>query len=145
MKCALEIVAMKELAETNYRIEQERLDEECRIKHMSIIEDTFNYCEEVIGPKLEKCALDREVPRFTLRGIIKTDRVGNKIFHPLVVESKKYANGDYSYCPSYSKSIDVKSLINYLKNYCFTVKFEEITYKKYGCGECDGYLLTVTI
>lgn len=145
MKCALEIVAMKELAETNYRIEQERLDEECRIKHMSIIEDTFNYCEEVIGPKLEKCALNREVPKFILEGVIEKDRVGNKIFYPLVAERQKYANGDRSYCPCYSKSIDVVSLINYLKNYCFTVKFEESTYKRYGWGECHSHLLTVTI
>lgn len=43
MKCALEIAAMKELAEKNYRIEQGRLDEECRVQHLQIIQDTIDF------------------------------------------------------------------------------------------------------
>lgn len=145
MKCALEILAMRELAEQNYAAEQARLDEECRIQHMGIIEDTFSYCENVIGPTFEKQALRRETPMYRLKGVIEKDRIGNKIFYPLTVESKKYANGENSYSPNHRSPLDVVSLHNYLKNYCFTVEFEESTYKQFGRGECNGYTMWVTI
>lgn len=54
MKCAFEVAMIKNEAEKNYELEQLKLDEECRKAHLETVIKTIAYCEEVIGPSLEK-------------------------------------------------------------------------------------------
>lgn len=145
MKCALELLTMKAEAEKQYEIKQITLDEECRINHMIIIEKTFDFCETVIGPALEKCALNRKTPIFTLMGGFEKDRVGNLIFYPLVRDGKYYADGTPSEKLNMANPYDVFTIKNYLENYCFNVSWKEMWYRRYNCGYQKGVKLFITI
>lgn len=144
MKCAMEILMIKEEADLIYAIEQAKLDEQCRIKHQSIIAETIKFCEEVISPAFEALAKDRKKLCYTLSGSISADRLNNQLFRPLV-EGKQYANGDQSYDPSTKIVYDVKTIEEYLVQFCYSVKWSEIGYKSYGCGCRAGKNLVVTI
>lgn len=145
MKCAIEMIMIKNEAEKNYELEQLRLDEECRKAHLETIIKTIAYCEEVIGPSLEKKAMNREIPCFTLAGCIRKNRVGDKLFSPLTGGSRIYANGDFSYDIKYSETYDVETLKNYLEQYCYKVSFSDYYFKTYGIGRRCGDRLEVTV
>jgi hypothetical protein len=144
MKCALELSVIKEKAEKQYSFEQMLLDEQCKIKHIDIVADTIEFCENVIGPALEECALNRKTPVFTMRGNFKKDRVGNLIFYPLV-RNGSYANGTPSEMMDETRPYDMFTIKNYLENYCFTVSWKDEWYKRYNFGDIKGVKLTVTI
>ena len=145
MKCALELSVIKEKAEKQYEIEQAILDENCRINHVNIIEKTIEFCENTIGPELEKCALNRRTPTFTMRGDFEKDRVGNLIFYPLVRDGRYYANGKPSEKMDETNPYDMFTIKNYLESYCFNVSWEDEWYKRYNFGDIKGVKLTVTI
>lgn len=146
MKCAMEIMMMKENAEKIYAAEQARLDEMCRINHVQIIAATITFCEEVIGAEFEKLANSRRDVYHCTRGVIEQDRLGNEIFHPLCKEvGCRYANGEDSYSPNYNIAYDVATLNAYLSQYCYTVNWSTAIYKKYGSGAHYGKKLEVKI
>lgn len=144
MKCAFEIAMIKNEAEKNYELEQLKLDEECRKAHLETVIKTIAYCEEVIGPSLEKKAINRETPCFKLKGWIYENRVGDKLFSPLTYD-RTYANGDFSYSVKYSETYDVETLKNYLGQYCYKVSFSDYHFKTYGIGRRCGDMLEVTV
>lgn len=146
MKCALEIMAIKEEAEKAYALEQARLDEECKVKYAEIIAVSFAFCEEVVGAELEECAKNRNNLCYRLKGVVEEDRLGNKLFCPLYEDGRKYANGNKSYTYNSSKTAySIDALTNYLEQFCYTVKWNDSQYMRYGCG-CKGAVeLEVTI
>lgn len=145
MNCALEIMKIKEIAETEYQNEQARLDYERRCELIKITDNTIQFCENEINSKLVECAKNRCVPEFTIKGNIFTDRIGTKIFSPLILECTKYANGTPSYIINTSKEYNVEVLTEYLERYCFNVEWKKINYKTYGSGSHTGYELIVTV
>ena len=144
MKCAMEILMIKEEADVIYAIEQARLDEQCRIKHQSIIAETIKFCEEVISPAFEKLAKNRKELCYTLSGDVSLDRLNNQLFSPLV-KGVSYANGDPSYKPDTNIIYDVKTIEEYLAQFCYSVKWSKKGYMRYGWGCQVGKELVVTI
>lgn len=145
MKCALELSVMRANAEKQYSFEQMLLDEQCKLKHNDIVAKTIEFCETVIGPALEKCALERQTPHYSLRGKFQEDRIGNLIFYPLVRERRSYANGQASETADTSRPYDAFTIKNYLESYCYAVSWTEDWYKRYGWGDLKGVRLSVTI
>lgn len=145
MNCALEIMKIKEIAETEYQNEQARLDYERRCELVKITNNTIQFCENEINSKLVECAKNRYTPKFTMKGSISTDRIGTKIFSPLILQWTKYADGSPSYIINTLIEYDVEVLTEYLERYCFNVKWQKISYKNYGTGSHTGYELIVTI
>ena len=145
MNCALEIMKIKENAETEYQNEQARLDYERGCEVIRIMDKTIQFCENEINSKLVECAKNRCTPRFTMKGVIYTDRIGTKIFRPLMLDHCRYANGDVSYCIDKTIEYDVEMFTEYLEKYCFKVEWKKIVYKTYGCGSQTGYELIVTV
>jgi hypothetical protein len=143
MKCAMEILMIKEEADVNYAIEQAKLDEQCKIKHKLIIAETIKFCEEVISPAFEELAKNRKELCYTLSGGISSDRLNNQLFSPLI-EGERYGNRGLSYKPS-TKVYDVKTMEEYLIQFCYSVKWSEMTYMRYGWGYQKGKDLIVTI
>lgn len=144
MKCAMEILMIKEEADVIYAIEQAKLDEQCRIKHQSIIAETIKFCEEVISPAFEELAKNRKELCYILSGGISLDRLNNQLFRPLV-EGERYADGNPSYNLSTKIVYDVKTIEDYLVQFCYTVKWSKMDYMCYGCGRRVGKNLVVTI
>lgn len=138
MKCALEIMMIKEEAEKAYAFEQARLDEKCKIKHAEIVANTIKFCEETISLHLEELAATRQIPSFYIEGVVKTDRIGNEIFYPLEEEGYTYANGQKSYRYNSEIAYDVKTMTTYVEQFCFSTKWWDTTYKRYGWGECKS-------
>ena len=59
MLCAAELLMMKEKAEKDWEKEQERLNAECALEFIEIVENTIKFCEEKIGKDLEEKAEKR--------------------------------------------------------------------------------------
>lgn len=145
MKCALELSVMRANADKQYTFEQMLLDEQCKLKHATIVAETIDFCEHTIGPALEKRALERLPLHYSLRADLKEDRLGNLLIHPLVREKRSYANGQASEHADLSRSYDVFTLKDYLEKHCFKVTLQEEWYKQYGFGNLKGVKLIVTI
>lgn len=116
MKCAMELIKIKEEAEKEYEI---YLDELCKKAHLEAIEDTIKWCENTIGPKLESNAKNRLKIEFEMRGQLKKDRLGNSIFYPLEEGYHKITAFRY---------YDVITLTNYLSQFCYKVDFSHEWY-----------------
>lgn len=145
MKCALEFIAEKALAEEKYQEEQARLDELCRIAYSKLAENSITLCETVINKEIEKCAKERRPLSFTLRGAYSKDRLGNEIFYLLSKDSIRYANGMYSYSKDTSKGYSLQTISEYLSQFCIKTRIYESDYMSYGCGCCPGIAIEAYI
>lgn len=143
MKCPYELQKVRNEAKEELKREEQRLDEVCRQKHAVIVAETIEFCEEVIGVELERTA---KIPNcnvcYVEEGEISTDRLGNKIWHPLY-ENGKYANGAISHRPQ-KQGYDVATINNYLRKQCFSVDWTKSSYKRWGWGEQTSYRLKVS-
>lgn len=145
MKCALELTAMKVVANEQYTFEQMLLDEKCKLEHAQIVAASIDFCETVIGPALEERALDRLPICYSLRGDTRKDRLGNFLISPLVRQKRSYANGHPSEYADFSQTYDVFTIKDYLEKHCLKVKLQDEWYKRYGFGDLRGVKLTVTV
>ena len=141
MKCALELVAEKALAEQKYQAEQERLDNLCRMAYSRIAENSITLCETVINKEFEKCARERRPLCVILDGAYSRDRLGNEVFYLLKEDKIRYADGRYSYSIDTSKGYDLQIIKDYLSQFCIETNIFESSYMSYGCGCRSGVSL----
>lgn len=138
MNCALELNIIKEAKIEADRLENLRLDEECRRNFENIVADTIKYCEGTVNDKLTEAAASGRNICYYFTFAIDEDRLGHKIAHPLV-KGEHYANGTPSYKPDTSVTYSVDTLLEYPNAFCINTKMVEYKYKKYGVGVmCNG-------
>lgn len=144
MKCMYELQQIRREAEKKLAEENARLDELCRQKHIETIAKTYEFCEMVIGPALERMASHpTSCVYYIQNGDIKTDRLGNRVWYPLKVDTH-YADGSPSYAPE-KQGYDVNTLDAYLKHHCLVPKWSKQSYKRYSWGVCEGIRLEVEV
>lgn len=144
MKCAKEILEIKERAKILYQQEQMRLDEACRENHKKIVAQTLNFCETISEDFVRQAAKRYSRLEYNIYCVVTEDRLGNQIIQPLKFEGFRYANGDESRVPS-STAYDKKTLIDTLSKHCYKVEFQKHYYKTYGCGEQVGSKIIITL
>lgn len=144
MKCAKEILGIKEKAEIQYQQEQARLDEVCRINHEKIIAQTLDFCEKISEDFVRQATNRYSRLEYNIYCILTEDRIGNQIIQPLESDSVLYANGDHSYVPSSTK-YDKKTLIDTLSEHCYKVELQKHYFKTYGWGEREGSRIIITL
>jgi hypothetical protein len=135
MKCAFELQLIAEVKaaeiarEKAEREERERLAREAR---------TLKFCEE-LGEKLEKQAYSGECPRtsFMLVRYKKDEYVLANPTHD------DYADRRLSYKFSFVNTIDLNTLTEWFKEYCFRVECKQESIYSYGWGECNGYCINI--
>ena len=144
MKCAAELLSLKEEYEVR-KIIEEKIKKEKQKEKNSILElETVRYCEEVIGKRLEtKAKSGQEIATIQV-GIIESDCVNRKHFFFLEEEGRRYRDGKKSFVPS-KKSILMDTLEDYLKSFCLKVQYEEYEFYSYGLGKCKATKIVVTI
>ena len=148
MKCALEIVTMTEIAKENKRKEEEAKDLACALAHQKAFEDSIKFCEEVISPFFENNALKGEIKEYTITGVYREDRLGNKHWHPLKYdEDYQYSSTSMkiSKVPNYSIAYDIETISQYLKQFCYKVIITTDFYNRYGWGTCQGTKIIIAI
>lgn len=145
MKCALEFIAEKAIAEEKYQAEQERLDNLCRMAYSRIAENSITLCETVINKEFEKCARERRPLSVILDGAYSKDRLGNEVFYLLKEDKIRYADGRYSYSIDTSKGYDLQIIKDYLSQFCIKTNIFESSYMSYGCGCRSGVSLRAYI
>ena len=150
MKCALELMAIAKEAEA-LRLEKEaKAIEEARLQAIARAKHTVEWCETVLSPYLEKCAINNK--RFA-QGEWSYEYGDGHPMHfevnycghlrPLH-EGIRYANGQMSYF-SYGKSLDRQVIIDYCAKHCIEVRSRAKQFKEYGRGVCDGLELEYRI
>ena len=144
MKCAREILEIKERAKILYQQEQMRLDEACRENHKKVIAQTLDFCETISEDFVRQAAKRYSRLEYNIYFVVTEDRLGNQIIQPLKFEGFRYANGDESRVPS-STMYDKKTLIDILSKYCYKVESQKYYYKTYGCGEQVGSKIIITL
>ena len=138
MKCVAELINMK--------IEAEREWERNKIlAEKQLITDTFDFCENVIGPKLESLAKERKQIVATFEFGIGYDVYNNLILSPLKKDKCTYANGTASWSRDTSICCSEKFFEEYLTQHCFKVEWLEDWYMSYGCGSLKSVVLKVSI
>lgn len=146
MKCALEILAERAIAEEKYQEEQARLDELCRMAYSKIAENSIKFCETRVNEDLENKARKRYSLVCDYQGVFEKDRLGNTVFYLLKDDPNfVYANGDPSYVPDRSMGYDPQIIADYLKQFCIESRTFESTFKMFGSGVCRGVTLQVFI
>lgn len=134
MKCANELIEIRDRVVAE---REARLDEECREAYAKIQIATVQFCEEVIGAKLEEAAnYGKEIRCEINCGRFEEDRLNNIIFSPLVVSKNQYVTKSYgtAYEPSKEK-YSITMLEKYLDSFCFEVSYVNIEYTSYYYGK----------
>lgn len=144
MKCAREILEIKEKAEIQYQQEQIRLDEACRENHKKIVAQTLDFCEEISEDFVRQAAKRFSRLKYNINCVLTKDRIGNQLIQPLRFQGFLYADGEESFVPS-STTYDKKTLIDTLSKHCYKVEFQKHYYKTYGCGEQVGSKIIITL
>ena len=140
MMCASELAIVRNASVMKW--EKEKAESLARLTVASI-----EFCENEIGPRLEKLALD---PRGGIISVshslaVTWDSYNNKVLCPICADGKKYADGtasrkaDTSVC--YSQAI----IEQYLNDHCLTVEWADVTFLRYGCGSQPATKLTVSV
>ena len=144
MLCAAELLMMKEKAEKDWEKEQERLNAECALEFIEIVENTIKFCEEKIGKDLEEKAEKRLALEVNYRINIYCDRLGNKLFKLVQLDTVRYADGTPSYSPK-GNSYSVVALEEFLQSYCYKIEYKEGSYREYGSGyrSCSNLIITI--
>lgn len=146
MKCANEIIALRERANVEYEMEQKRLDDLCRQEYATIITNTVRFCNEIVDGKLTERAKGREPLKVSI--ILSTthcDRLNHKLARYISPDGK-YANGDTAYC--YARGwgfLDIDVLCDYLKKHCYSVSVVASETRIYGLGFQDTLTLDVSV
>lgn len=135
MKCALELLTIREVAIENWKREEKIKDMEAMAKQEEIVSKTIEFCDTVINDKLVSLAeARRNYIGYTLGKIkIFEDRLGNTHFHFLEKGFTRYADGRYSEIEGF-ETYDFYTLKDYLFNHCIEVKEEDSVYYVYGSG-----------
>ena len=144
MNCALELIAIKEIATKEWEMEEEIKNAEARETYKMWCNDTIYLCDTEINDKLVDKALNRQPLSISYKIRIEKDRLNNSIFRFVTKDSYTYANGDDSYTAKGSYySLD--TLKNYLADHCITMDMYEDSYKSYGCGslKCNRIVIYV--
>ena len=140
MMCAKELAAVKKASEMEW--EKEKVESLIRIAKASI-----EFCENKIGPDLEKKALDPRFNNIVVSYFLAAteDKYGNEVLCPVCFDGVEYANGtrsrkaDTSVC--YSQTI----IEQYLKDHCLTVEWIDETYLRYWWGARPAKRLYVSL
>ena len=144
MKCALELITIKEVAETKYLMEEELKDAEAREWYKTICNDTINLCDTTINDKLISLATNRKQIKVSYKVVFSEDRLNNKLFRFVKATDKRYADGRISCCPMGSYySFD--TLQTYLSEHCINLECLADEYDWYGYGTYNCVLITISI
>ena len=141
MLCKLELNSIKMIAEREYVEEQKRLDEIAKEKFQRIKEATISYCENELNEIFLKKAEKREPLTFSKKFHLEKDRIGNTLAYSIKLDNHTYANGEFSYRPDEKQIFDLRTMESYLKGYCFSIDYEDSSYRQYGLG----YLKSTTM
>ena len=144
MKCALELTAIRKMADVAWAEEEAKKDAEARKDYKIACANTINFCDNKLDEIFTDLALKREEICYSDKIVTSKDRLGNIIFRFVKPDGRKYANGDLSYSidilsPTYSWS----TLSSYLHKHCFTIKTSNDSYAHYGWGTEDCTRITI--
>lgn len=145
MKCAKEILEIKEKAEIQYKQEQARLDEACRVNHEKIIAQTLDFCEKISEDFVRQATNRYSHLEYNVYCVLTEDRIGNQIIQPLRSHGLRYANGEESHVPSSTIAYDKKTLMDTLSKHCYKVELQTHYFKTYGWGERAGSRFIITL
>ena len=131
MKCALELVAIAKNIQEQKEITK-KIQREEKMKELK--EKTFSLCNQ-ISIRLEELANNGKTP--TLEFICKERwDYSNGLYYNHIMDYtfNKYADGRKSYELVDGGQFIYSVLKEWLVQYCFNIKFEEITVWEYGLG-----------
>ena len=136
MKCAAELIAIKQIAEAEYQAEEHKKDMEALLAFQQMKENAVRFCETTINSAMTEKAQNRDPLFMTFKVDINKDRLGNRFFYCVVRDEKHtYANGDPAYRIDTSIKYSLDTLIDYLKDHCFEVDYNNYSFfTLYGCG-----------
>lgn len=138
MMCASELIAVR-------NVEIMKLEKAKAESLARSLEASIDFCESVIGPKLEMKARNPKsgsiCEYFTLADTF--DRYENAVLCPIVFDGRKYANGNLSYSPNDNKCYNKACIEKYLRDHGLSVKWADTTYLRYCYGEVHAYTLIV--
>lgn len=135
MKCAAELIAIKQVAEAEYQAEEHKKDMEALLAFQQMKENAVNFCETTINSTMIEKAQNREPLSMTFKIEVNKDRLGNKYFYPIVRDKYTYANGKPSYYPNSSIAYAFDTLVDYLKEHCFEIECNDYSsYERYCWG-----------
>ena len=137
MKCALELINMKNAAIKNHEDGKENF-------YNTVVKNSIELCEE-IGVKLEEQAKNREYIYYHIRLAPCTDPYNNEMFCKLKKDGITYSDGTNSLCLDTSKYYSLDSIVNYLKSHCLDVIVSKDFYKEYGCGHRPCKAITIRL
>jgi hypothetical protein len=144
MLCKLELNVIKTMAEKEYAEEQKRLDGIAQENFQHIKEETISYCENELNKIFREKAEKREVLTFTKKFHLEKDRIGNTLAYGLSLDGYRYADGDFSWRPDEKEVFDLKTMEAYLKEHCFSIDYEDSTYRRYGLGYLESTTMTIS-
>ena len=146
MNCVAEIIVMRAKAETEYKAEQERLDRIAHEERRQNALKTIEYCETEINDFFVESAKSRKAnPKFEIRGTIHEDRNGFEYICPLKKVQSKYADLRTEHRPNYEIKFDFATLVEYLSQFCYTVKVVEDDYWHYGWGNLISKKIIISL
>ena len=143
MKCAAELITIKQQAEYEHQMAMRKKDEECRARQAELKAVAINYCENYIGRELERLARENQIMYIRLDGIVRTDRLGKEYFYPLIETPHCYANGKSSFDPDMNNPLDLGAIVEYLDKFCIKVTSRVQHYDRYGWGTIRGLMLEI--
>lgn len=140
MKCAAELMILKEAAKVDYV-------EKGKIEYQQMVKNAISFAENTINTDLEKSAHNREKTISARYKIyFSKDYFGNLYFQLIEIDnSERYADGTYSEIPK-GKKYAWTELIKYLIDHCLTVDIERNYYfKTFGYGSQNGKYLEISV
>ena len=145
MKCAIELITIKEVAEENHKIEEKRKDLMAFKEFVEIAEKTINLCENDINDALVYRAENRYA-NIRVEYLIDYDfdRLGNKLFRFVTEDTKKYKDGSSSFSPCW-EVYSFDTLKNYIESHCLEVSTERVVKRRYGYGERNYTRLIIKV
>ena len=160
MVCSLDLIAVRVKAEIDYAEELRRKEEEERLRREeeererlrreeehrcwleAVAKDTINFCETTVNYDLLATAKDCEQRIISVS--YRVGEIDDENICTLLVHNTNYADGSPSFSPA-GKTINYKVMKDYLSKFCLPLNREEYIYRRWGCGEQVGNLLTITI
>lgn len=137
---------MKAKAEAEYKAEQERLDQIAHEERRQNALKTIEYCETTINDFFVESAKSRkENPQFEIKVVIYEDRNSFEYIRPLKKVKSKYADSRTEHRPDDEIKFDLITLVEYLSQFCYTVKIVEDDYWHYGWGNLISKKIIVSL
>jgi hypothetical protein len=129
-----------EVVRMNAVMEQQEQAKKIRLK---IKENSIAFCENVIGPALEKKAKAGETVRWNKDFKCNNGDWKKYYAEPLKADGYRYANGKLSYNGN-GEQYDLEVIKEYLEKHCYKVSFSSHSYMTYGWGERVGVTMWVS-